>query len=1319
LPLCPQAIDAAVAAALSRADAADEDVPQSADAVVAAARSGDATPLCVFRDAYLDALRYGDHEAVDHPVACLLVQASTLAGDPVRAFTEQFRGGNMPSILRAGAADPLLLRHHIILHDASSPRASAASAEAIRAELAVTFGPSAVTVLAVNSRGAGSDAAAAAAAAAPPLPDIWTPARSARRAASAAAAAAAASPQAPPAPPGACLSAADVARVAGFVDDFATKLLIPFMESKVVSLSAAIAATRKGLRNTLKSLWKGKEPRAVELPPDGAYHHATPEAQLRLCADLALALRDYELAAGHLRLAAADFRADRAARQAGGAAEALGAALAAAEAPRRDVDAAFDAAWAGYRGAPPPRGPQLAVRAALVQSLLPPPPGGSSSSSSSSHDSTAALTRASYDAPDGVAAALLEAAAAAHARAAPPRLRKAAFHGVLAGHRYTLAGARAAAVRAYAHALPLLAGKRWRFSEAHVRFALARHLAHAGAMPAAATHFAALLGAAPGAPSSHASYLREFAYVADACAAADTPLPPLALLAPGVDTRRVRVASEDHRGYGGAAARMVGEEAWAALEASLVPSELAIAPSGAGGGNWLEGAEAAAARGAAAAAAQACACCAGEAVCVDVAMSNPLTVPLDIAALRLEATFTHADAAAAAPSEAAAAEAEANGGSAAAAAAAQLEEQSLSLQPGERVVVRLRVTPPGPGELLVTGVTWRLGTGGAVPGRAPFDVAAPRRRRASVAAGGGWQRDVPPASRLLFRVGPPAPRLAASLEGLPEAVPAGALVRATLRLSNDGVAPLSRLRLAASTPLLLAGCAPLPYVADASSDASLSACDAAACLPLHADSRAWPVPFEFPLPHASLAPGERMDWPIWLHAAEAGPLESFQISIFYTPLAADGSSSGGSGSGAGSSTMRYRVLRLCASLAVRPSLRADAAATASDAATSRRLVQLSVAATQPYRSFTLLRVGASDVTATAPPPRAASASATSPFGSDAGAAAALPHAPPRRCRLRGVGGAAGAPPGGVLHPGAACALVLAIDAVDSASSGGGAEHASSSSQSDDDAATHVDLCDASSAPPPGLRPPPPVVAAFLARAAAGAAAPGARAALLVPLEWWSPAAPGAPAVAGLHVLRPPPAAHAHTHAPATHAAAPHAPPALRACLRGAADVAHDFRNGPALLSLHVDIRNDSGAHAAHPRLELLPPGDAGVCWTSVESSGAGVLSPASGAAAAAAATRGVRCESRVTWCGVTRATLPTLPPGGAISVPITALAAAPGVADMRRWRLSWRLEGEVVASPDALIAPPGVGAWDGTPLLPHAQAHNPPFLVAVRDVRAA
>ena len=69
-----------------------------------------------------------------------------------------------------------------------------------------------------------------------------------------------------------------------------------FTTPQVVNISTTVAAGKKGLRNTIKSLWRGKESRGESMRPDGAYGYSMPEAQLWLSADLAFMLRDYDLA---------------------------------------------------------------------------------------------------------------------------------------------------------------------------------------------------------------------------------------------------------------------------------------------------------------------------------------------------------------------------------------------------------------------------------------------------------------------------------------------------------------------------------------------------------------------------------------------------------------------------------------------------------------------------------------------------------------------------------------------------------------------------------------------------------------------------------------------------------------------------------------------------------------------------------------------------------------------------------------------------------------------------------------------------------------
>ena len=93
-----------------------------------------------------------------------------------------------------------------------------------------------------------------------------------------------------------------------------------------------VLASRKGIRNQLKGLlWRGRSGSASTLAnstanappvPDSsqrsapaagqAYSTGSIEFQMRMLADVAFLIQDYELAGSTLRLLAADFKSDRA-----------------------------------------------------------------------------------------------------------------------------------------------------------------------------------------------------------------------------------------------------------------------------------------------------------------------------------------------------------------------------------------------------------------------------------------------------------------------------------------------------------------------------------------------------------------------------------------------------------------------------------------------------------------------------------------------------------------------------------------------------------------------------------------------------------------------------------------------------------------------------------------------------------------------------------------------------------------------------------------------------------------------------------------------
>ena len=194
-------------------------------------------------------------------------------------------------------------------------------------------------------------------------------------------------------------------------------------------------------------------------------HRDSIESQMRRAADLSMALRDYEGAAGLYRLLAADYKADKAWRRLGAAQESLGHALAmstttrrwSSEGPphreaRREAEAALESAAGCHARAsvlpsvtpnhhrqghpchrPTARSPRRIVRggprkAGLAHAAF-------LASCGAHRECASPLMRASAeDSQNHVRAALLlEGAAHAYLRAEVPMPRKCAIHMVLAG----------------------------------------------------------------------------------------------------------------------------------------------------------------------------------------------------------------------------------------------------------------------------------------------------------------------------------------------------------------------------------------------------------------------------------------------------------------------------------------------------------------------------------------------------------------------------------------------------------------------------------------------------------------------------------------------------------------------------------------------------------------------------------------------------------------------------------------------------------------------------------------------------------------------
>lgn len=131
------------------------------------------------------------------------------------------------------------------------------------------------------------------------------------------------------------LTAADAGGLRRLAAELVHAVVVPALERRVAALHTNVAASRRGVRNVLKS-WL-RLPRDAGLQPHASagapatlagpdmsppqYPHETIEAQIRLLADTAFAVGDLETALAHYRLARDDFKRDRALLHAGAAHE--------------------------------------------------------------------------------------------------------------------------------------------------------------------------------------------------------------------------------------------------------------------------------------------------------------------------------------------------------------------------------------------------------------------------------------------------------------------------------------------------------------------------------------------------------------------------------------------------------------------------------------------------------------------------------------------------------------------------------------------------------------------------------------------------------------------------------------------------------------------------------------------------------------------------------------------------------------------------------------------------------------------------------------
>ncbi|CAH0695186.1 unnamed protein product [Spodoptera exigua] len=306
---------------------------------------------------------------------------------------------------------------------------------------------------------------------------------------------------------GTALNANDIEGIKKFLQEYASKALLPYLEKQISQLSEVVA-NRKGVSRSLLSAtkrWFGTG-KAGSTTGNSAviYTSDCPELQLRRLGDLWFLCRQWQRAFDAYHTAKREFYADSAWLCYAGALEMAAISAFMAGDSNRKTHGYMEESIVTYLNTC--RMVQYAVRATLLSVLC--------LSGSGLHGEAAKqLIRMTSEDSDLRSAMLLEQAALCFLSgpASKGMCRKYAFHMVLAGHRFSKAGQKKHAYRCYKQAYQVYENSGWRLATDHVQFALGR-LAGALRLPRDALRWLAapLAPAGPQPPHQQDAFLREY-----------------------------------------------------------------------------------------------------------------------------------------------------------------------------------------------------------------------------------------------------------------------------------------------------------------------------------------------------------------------------------------------------------------------------------------------------------------------------------------------------------------------------------------------------------------------------------------------------------------------------------------------------------------------------------------------------------------------------------------------------------------------------------------------------------------------------------------
>ncbi|KAJ4908303.1 Tetratricopeptide repeat (TPR)-like superfamily protein [Raphanus sativus] len=769
-------------------------------------------------------LSFSEHEAFDHPVACLLV-VSSKDEQPVNKFVDLFNTNRLPSLLNDGVMDPKILKHYLLVHD--NQDATTERTSKVLSEMRSTFGNNECNLLCTNSSKEGNVEHQA---------NPWASFKSSVSANKL----------------GCALTGDDIVEIKDLMQEFTSRHIIPHMEQKVRELNQQISATRKGLRNQIKNLWwrKGKDD-VPDSTKGSMYTFSSTESQIRILGDYAFMLHDYELALSSYRLISTDYKLDKAWKHYAGVQEMMGLAYFISNQSEKEAEYCMENAFSTYLKLGR-SGFQNATRCGLWWAEM-------LKARDQYKEAASAYFRICGEEPLH-AAVMLEQASYCFVLTKPAMLNKYGFHLVLSGDHYKNCDQVSHAIRTYRSAISVYESTTWSHIKDHVHFHIGRWYALVGMHDVAVRNMLKVLDCGKQSKATQEIFLRDFFEIVKKTGMKHEVV---GLQLPFINMSSLQVIYEDHRTYASQASVLVQESIWQSLEDDIIPS------LNSGKSNWLELQSKLLPK----KYKESNVCVAGESVKVDLEFRNPLLISTSITSVSLiceltsnsdDLTVSKEPSSLSVGTESSA---EHNQGTTSGFSSFTLSEVDLTLGGGEKKMVRLTVTPSEEGILKIVGVRW--GLSGSVVGVHYFQ-STPGKAKTNK---GRRKNKLTPTDALKFLVIKSLPRLEGSIDHLPEQLYAGDLRYLVLELKNKSESPIKNLKMKISHPR---------FVNPGNHEEEVTT-DFPDCLKKGHEQnnlqRETSSVFSFPK-DVSLQGDKSLRWPLWFRAAIPGTI-SLYFTIYY------------------------------------------------------------------------------------------------------------------------------------------------------------------------------------------------------------------------------------------------------------------------------------------------------------------------------------------------------------------------------------------------------------------------------------------------------